>query len=153
MLITGLLASLESKAEALIVDTCTLQYQHFYFYNNKHNAVPWAVSSHRAGLHPSLLIILFITLILSRCFSMFSNVLLTLIALSSHLSLVTAQTTNKFIYPPGGADAGSVNPNVTFEIGTIVTLLWETDFANVTLTAFQGLWQGAYSYKQLLSTN
>jgi hypothetical protein len=31
VLITELVASLESKAEALIVDTCTLQYQHFYF--------------------------------------------------------------------------------------------------------------------------
>jgi hypothetical protein len=116
-------------------------------------AKAWAVSSHRAGLHPPLLIILFFTLIPSRCFSMFSNAFLTLIALSSHLSLVTAQTTNIFTYPPGAADASSVISNVTFEIGTIVTLSWETDFANVTLTAFQGLWQGAYYYTQLLSTS
>ena len=100
-----------------------------------------------------LLIILFFTLIPSRCFSMFSNAFLTLIALSSYPSLVTAQTTNIFTYLPGTDNAGSAISNVTFEIGTIVTLSWETDFANVILTAFQGLWQGAYYYTQLLSTN
>jgi hypothetical protein len=84
---------------------------------------------------------------------MFSKMLLTLIALSSHLSLVTAQTTNIFTYPPGVADTSSVISNLTFEISTIVTLSWETDFANVTLTAYQGLWQGLYYYIQLLSTN
>lgn len=84
---------------------------------------------------------------------MFSNVLLTLIALSSYPSLVTAQITNIFTYPPGTDNAGSAISNVTFEIDTIVTLSWETDFANVTLTAFQGLWQGTWGYTQLLSMN
>jgi len=83
---------------------------------------------------------------------MFPNGFSALLALLSHLGLVIAQTTNTFIYPPGSADGSSVISNVTFKIGTIVTLSWKTDFPNITLTAFQGLWQGVYYYVVLLST-
>ena len=53
------------------------------------------------------------------------------------LHLIGAQTSDSFIYPPGPGPTLNFSRNVVWELGSVVTLKWMTDFPEYNLVVLQ----------------
>jgi hypothetical protein len=53
------------------------------------------------------------------------------------LPLIGAQTSDSFIYPPIPGPNGNFSRNLVWELGSVVTLKWMTDFPEYNLVVLQ----------------